>query len=86
MSRKQSGGAKKPPEPLPGERKVRAHVYLPPDRLAYLDAIVEELPGVSSRNGAIEYLVELYKTRKEVRDRKGLKGPVPLYEPEELIV
>lgn len=83
MARKKSAPAR---EPLPGERKVRVHCYLPPETLADLDRITAELPRVTSRNAAVEYLVELYKAREAVRAAKGLKGPVPLYEPIELIV
>lgn len=74
-------------EPLAGERKIRAHFYLAPGTLAYLESLAKagEFPAVSNRNGAVEYLAELYKARKAAREAKGLPGPVPLYEPGDLI-
>lgn len=73
---------KKTPAPLPGERKVRAHVYLAPKTVAALAGIVDEQPGVSNRNGAIEYLVALHASIKAAREARGLKGPVPLQDPD----
>lgn len=74
--------------PLAGERGVRTHIYLPPGDLGDLDEIAAELAtiGVASRNGTIVYLKEMYKARKKVRAVKGLEGPVPLYEPGDLVV
>lgn len=71
--------------PLPGERKVRSTVYLRSSTVASLDAIADEHPGVTSRNGAIEYVVALHQSLKAAREARGLTGPVPLHDPGEPI-
>lgn len=73
-------------EPRPGERKIRAGLYITARDLADLAEIAEELPGVNGVNGAVVYLKEMYKARKAARTKRGLEGPVPLYEADDLVV
>lgn len=71
--------ATRPVPTRPGELKARLGLYVAPDCPDRLDAILADLPGVSSRGGAVEYLIGLYETRKADRSARGLKGPVPIH-------
>lgn len=76
--------AKSAREPRPGERKIRAGLYISARDLADLGEIADDLGaiGVSGVNNAVVYLKELYRARKAARAAKGLSGPVPIHEAE----